>query len=305
MLRRLYLKVMKSLKWLPSPLYVGYYYEYYTGLRYNDRAPKGFTEKVQWYKAHYRPRILTQLVDKYAVRDFVRRRIGDQYLNRCLAVYDRVSDIDWDALPNQFVIKGVHGCGFNLIVPDKSKLNRTQARLKLTKWMHQNQYYRGGQEWAYKDVKPRLIVEEYMQEPGQAVLPDYKFFCFGGKAHFVEVHHDRGRKEYLSGFFGLDMQKMPFRDVPAAKDMHVAPPRPDNMDEMIQCAEALAKGFPFVRVDFYSVQGRTVFGEMTFYPGDGRFVYRPYEYELSIGDLFELPPLPPNSTIITTYDDHE
>lgn len=300
-MRRIYLALMKRMKWLPSPRYVGYYYEYYTGRKYNDADPKEFGEKIQWYKAHYRPKVLNMLVDKYAVREYVKEKIGEQYLNECLGVYDKVSDIDFDALPDRFVIKGVHGCGFNLIVPDKSKLCRLKARLQLHKWMHRNQYYRGGQEWAYRDVPPRLIVERYLEEPGRSALIDYKFFCFGGKPKFVEVHLDRRQSDYSSAYFDFDFKMLPFNDVSEEMSIHTDVARPENLDEMIALAERLADRFPFVRVDFYSVQGKTIFGEMTFYPADGRYSFHPEEYNRIIGDMITLPKLPPGESIITQY----
>lgn len=298
-MRRFYLGIMKRMKFLPSPRYVGYYYEYYTGKQYHDANPVDFVEKVQWYKAHYRPRILNTLVDKYAVREYVKEKIGEEYLNECLGVYDRVSDIDFDALPDRFVIKGVHGCGFNLIVPDKSKLKIWRAKLKMYRWMHRNQYYRGGQEWAYKDVRPRLVVEKFMEEPGKTALVDYKFFCFGGKPEFVELHLDRRQKCYTSGYYDLDFKILPFNDMPDSMTIRPDMPKPANFEEMVRLAELLAADFPFVRVDFYSVNGKTIFGEMTFYPGDGRYRFHPEEYNRIVGNMFVLPTLPPDSSVIT------
>lgn len=300
-IRRFYLGFMKRLKFLPSPLYVGYYHEYYTGRKYRDSNPMDFGEKIQWYKAHYRPRILNTLVDKYAVREYVKEKIGEEYLNECLGVYDRVGDIDFSALPDSFVIKGVHGCGFNLIVPDKSALCLWKAKLKMYRWMHRNQYYRGGQEWAYKDIRPRLVVEKYLEEADQTALIDYKFFCFGGKPAFVEVHLDRRQKNYTSGYFDFSFKKLPFNDVPEEMSIRPDVPEPSNFKEMIRLAEVLAGRFPFVRVDFYSVKGKTIFGEMTFYPADGRYVFHPEEYNRIVGDMFELPSLPPGKTLIETY----
>lgn len=299
--RKVYLGIMKRLKFLPSPKYVGYYYEYYTGKKYKDENPTEFNEKIQWYKAHFRPQILNQLVDKYAVREYVKEKIGEEYLNECLGVYDKVGDIDFDTLPNKFVIKAVHGYGFNLIVPDKSKLNRAKAKLKMQKWMHRNQYFRGGQEWAYKDIKPRLVIEKYLDELGRGSITDYKFYCFGGKPEFVEVHLDR-EQNHKSGFFDLNFELLPFRDVPENKWIKSSQvEKPENFAQMIEVAEKLADKFPFVRVDMYSIRGQIIFGEMTFYPADGRDDFKPEKYNKILGDKFILPALPVNKTEIKNF----
>lgn len=299
-LHKIKLTILKNLKFLPAHKYVGYYYEYYTGKKYNDANPLRFNEKLQWYKAHYQPKILNKLVDKYAVREYVKEKIGEEYLNDFIAIYDNISDIDFDALPKQFVIKGVHGYGYNIIVHDKSKLNRTKARLKMYKWKYRNQYWRGGLEWAYKDVKPRFMVEKYMEEAAHGALTDYKFFCFNGKPKFVEVHLDR-TENHKSGFFDLDFKQLPIRDIPIEGVINKPVPKPSNFDEMVHLVEVLADKFPFVRVDFYSINGKSVFGEMTFYPGDGRFEFVPDEYNYKFGEYFVLPKLPKGETVIKNY----
>ncbi|EGJ72368.1 glycosyltransferase [Bacteroides coprosuis DSM 18011] len=298
--RKLYLGILKKMKFLPPHKCVKYYYEYYTSQKYNDKNPIRFNEKIHWYKTHYHPAILNQLVDKYAVREYVKEKIGEQYLNACLGIYEDINDIDFDALPDQFVIKGVHGYGFNLIVSDKSKLNVRKAKLKLYKWKRRNQYYRGGLEWAYKDVKPRFLVDKFMAEAARGSLTDYKFYCFNGKPKFLEVHLDR-REDHKSGFFDLDFKLLPFRDVDESMWIQSPITKPTNFDEMVHLAEVLADRFPFVRVDFYSINGKTIFGEMTFYPGDGRYEFIPDEYNYKLGEMFVLPKLPKGETEITEY----
>lgn len=295
------LAVLKKMKFLPPERYVGYYFQYYTGKKYHDDHPVEFYEKIQWYKAHYHPPILNRLVDKYAVREYVREKIGAQYLNDCIAVYDSPWKVDFDALPDRFVLKGVHGYGYNLIVSDKSKLNRTKARYKLCKWFLRNQYYRGGLEWAYKDIKPRFVAEKYLEELERDSITDYKFYCFSGKPKFLEVHLDRSSGGHRSGYFTLDFEPAPYNDVPPEKAIRTPPPKPENFEEMKQLAEKLADRFPFVRVDFYSIRGKTIFGEMTFYPSDGRCDFYPQQYNRTIGDLFVLPRLSKGEKTITVY----
>ncbi len=298
--RKAWLGLLKRMKFLPPHKYVGYYYEYYSGHKYNDNNPVRFNEKIQWLKAHYHPKILNQLVDKYAVREYVKEKIGEQYLNACLGVYEDINAIKLDELPNQFVIKGVHGYGYNLIVTDKTKVNWCKAKLKMLKWKHRNQYYRGGLEWAYKDVKPRFMVDKFMEEANHSSLTDYKFYCFHGKPKFLEVHLDR-REDHSSAFFDTDFKQLPFRDVPQEMVIKESVPKPENFEEMLELAEKLADRFPFVRVDFYSINGRTVFGEMTFYPADGRDDFIPDAYNYKIGELLTLPQLPKGKNEITEY----
>jgi hypothetical protein len=286
-LKRLLLGLLKKLKFLPPPFYVKIYYEYYTGKKLDLEAPLEFNEKIQWMKVYYRNPILTRLVDKYAVREYVREKVGEKYLNELLAVYDRVSEVDFDALPDRFVIKGVHGCHFNLIVPEKSALKPRKARWLMRKWMSKNQYYRGGLEWAYKNVPPRLVAEAFLEEPGRKVINDYKFFCFNGKPTFLQIDLDRGTTDYRC-YYDMDWKKLPFttlRNTFFEGELE----KPKQFEEMIYVATRLAEGFPFVRVDLYNIDGRILFGEMTFYPADGRKEFVPEEYNRIIGDYLKLP----------------
>jgi hypothetical protein len=290
--------LIKKLKFLPQDFYVKIYYEYYTGKKLNLEAPKEFNEKVQWLKVYYRPKILNILVDKYAVKAYVKEKIGAQYLNETLAVYDKVSEVDFEKLPEQFVIKGVHGCHFNLIVSNKSKMNRFTSRLKLLKWMNRNQYYRGGLEWAYKDVKPRLLAEKYLSEMGKNIINDYKFYCFDGEPNFLQVDIGRGGTDNQKCFYDLSWKKLPFSKG-TVKHYDGELEKPENFDEMVAVSRTLAAKFPFVRVDLYNINGKVFFGEMTFYPGDGRIDFHPDEYNRIIGDKLKLPELKPGEKVVT------
>jgi hypothetical protein len=283
---------------LPPQKYAGYLYEYYTGKKLNLNNPVEFNEKIQWLKVYYHPQILNQLVDKYAVRTYVEEKIGAQYLNEAYGVYESANEVDFNKLPNQFVIKATHASSYNLIVSDKTKLVEAKARKLFKKWLNKNQYFRTGQEWAYKDVQPRLIAEKYLKEAGQGSLIDYKFYCFHGIAKFVEVHLER-TKDYKRGFFDLDFKKLPFNKGETEHAISEAVKKPDNFDELIFLANKLAEKLPFVRVDFYSVNGKAIFGEMTFYPADGRKDFYPEEYNKIIGDYFILPEIPKGQKHIT------
>lgn len=286
-LRRFFLRHLRKVRFLPSKLYVKIHYEYFSGNKLDLNNPKDFTEKIAWYKVFYRPKSLNQLVDKFAVRAFVEEKIGSQFLNTFYGVFDDVNEIKFDELPEKFVIKATHTSGHNLIVRDKNKLNLDKTKKLLKKWLKINQYYRIGQEWAYKDVKPRIIIEKYLEQIDQKSLTDFKFYCFDGKAKFIDIHTDR-EDEHKQGSFDLNFERLPF-GVSRFKQIYESPEKPVNLKEMIECAEVLSEKLPFVRVDFYAIDGKTIFGEMTFYPSDGRKKFYPEKYNRIIGDYFMLP----------------
>ncbi|MDO6470558.1 ATP-grasp fold amidoligase family protein [Maribacter sp. 1_MG-2023] len=297
MVKKLAYGILKKLKFLPQEFYVKIYYEYYSGNKLDYNNLKDFNEKISWYKVFYRPKILNQLVDKYNVKKYVENKVGKHILNETIGVFDKVSKIDFDSLPKQFVIKGVHGFHFNLIVKDKTKLNLAKSKYLLHKWMSKNQYYRGGMEWAYKDVKPLLLVEKYLEEMGQEIINDYKFFCFNGVPKFVQIDLDHGKNSYRC-FYDMEWRKQDFSKG-NIKHYKGEIEKPSNFNEMKEVALKLANNLPFVRIDLYAIEGRTIFGEMTFYPSDARSRFVPEEYNKIIGDYFILPKIPKGQKYIT------
>lgn len=285
-LRRIWVSIIKKCKFIPQKTYVKYYHEYYSGDKLDYKNLKDFNEKIQWYKVFYHKEILTQLVDKFLVKDYVKRKVGSHILNKTIKVYYKSSDVNFKELPDSFVIKGVHGCGFNLIVPNKKELNKIKARLLLKKWMIKNQYYRGGLEWAYKNVQPKLIAEPFLSDNGKTPT-DYKFYCFNGKPVYVRIDSFIDHKKTRC-FYDMNWIKQEF-----TKGASLLTPyeisKPENFNEMKDIAVKLSDEFPFVRVDLYSIKGKTIFGEMTFYPRDGRSWFFPEKYNKIIGDLFIIP----------------
>lgn len=288
-IRRFFLRYLRKMRFLPSEMYVKFHYEYFSGEKLNLKDPKKINAKLEWYKVYYRHRILNKLVDKYEVRSYVEEKIGKVYLNECYGVYNDPKKIPFENLPQKFVIKATHSSGHNLIVKDKSNLNIKIELKKLKKWLKINQYYRMGQEWAYKDVTPRVIIEKYLEDNNQKGLTDYKFYCFDGDAKFIDVHTDR-EINHKQGCFDLEFNLLPFgKSENYARISENDIEKPINLKEMISCAELLSDGLPFVRVDFYSVEGKTIFGEMTFYPSDARKKFYPEKSNLLIGAYFKLP----------------
>ena len=288
-MNRSLLGVLKRFKRvLPEETFLRIFYEYYLGRPLDLENPREFTEKIQWMKLYFRDPRLPRLVDKYAVRAYVKKKVGARYLNRLFAVWDRVGEVDFTGLPDRFVVKAVHGCHFNILVPDRSEFSPRRAKLKLLRWSWKNQYWRGGLEWAYRDVAPRIIAEAFLDQPGSPVLVDYKFFCFGGEPRFVQVDIERGIDD-LRAYYDMKWRRQPFITAGRANPLAGEAERPENFDEMVEVARELADDLPFVRVDLYNLDGRIVFGEMTLYPGDGRRPFAPDEYNRRIGDLIELP----------------
>ena len=297
-MRRLALALLKKLKFLPDPFYARVHYEYYTGKKLRLDTPIEFNEKIHWMKVYYRPPVLNQLVDKYAVRAYVEEKIGARYLNKLIALYDRASEIDFDKLPEKFVLKGTHGFHFNLIVPDKSKLDRRKARFLLNKWQVKNQYWRGGKEWAYKDVPPRFVAEAFLEEFGKDEIADYKFYCFNGEPRFVQIDEDRS-SGHRRAYYTSQWKKEPFSRQGQFTLIEEELTKPPAFDEMVEIARTLADQFPFVRVDLYNIQGKILFGEMTFYPADGRNEFLPDEYNAVIGSYIDLPEIPVGQRVRT------
>lgn len=295
---RLIARILKNIKFLPVKKTLEYRHKSYTGKTLNLKDPKEFNEKLQWMKLYFKPPILTKLACKYNVRSYVEAKIGKQYLNELYGVYDDASKIDFNALPKQFILKGVHGSGLNLIVSNKEDLNIDEAKSKMAKWLKYDQYKKIGYEWAYKDIKPLIICEKFLEQEGHSSLIDYKFYCFDGKPKFASIHMDRanGVKKV---FYDVDFNKLPFTTSSIEKMNTYNVDKPENLSEMVSLAEKLADNLPFVRVDFYSIKDKIIFGEMTFYPADAKKDFKPDSYNKIIGDYLTLPKIPKGKKIIT------
>lgn len=250
-------------------------------------SPKTYDQKIQWLKIYDTTPLKTQLTDKYLVRDWVKEKIGEKYLTRLLGVWDSFDDIDFDALPDKFVLKANHGCAFNYIVSDKSKMNKSDARFKFYNWLKINYAYRWGMEPQYRDIQPKIIAEEYLENDDKD-LYDYKFWCFNGKPEYIQFLSERNKGGLKMAFFDTEWNKMPFVYDHPRLDHEVE--KPENLDEMLEIAKTLSQGFCHVRVDLYRLNDGTVkFGEMTFTSCSGTCHWDPPEYNEILGDLIKLP----------------
>ncbi|MBR4328550.1 MAG: glycosyltransferase [Candidatus Riflebacteria bacterium] len=239
-----------------------------TGSKLNLANPKTFNEKLQWLKLNDNSDLKTTLSDKYAVRSWISKKIGEQYLIPLLGVWSSFDKICFDNLPKSFVLKCNHGSGFNLIVKDKSKLDLNNTAQLFDKWLKTNYAYLYGLELQYKNIKPKIIAEQYIEQLDGNLL-DYKIHCFNGEPKIIQVTGDRDFKtDKAKGcFFDLDWNKI---DIPTNCDLfEKLPRRPDNIDEIISIAKKLGADFKYVRVDLYDISNRILFGEMTFTPYSG------------------------------------
>lgn len=248
--------------------------------------PKSFNEKIQWLKLYDRNSEYTRLVDKYEAKKIIADKIGDKYIIPTLGVWERFDDIDFDSLPDQFVLKCTHDSGSLVIVRDKVSFDKVLAKKKLEKSLKQNYYY-PAREWPYKNVKPKIIAEKYMYTTMGQELNDYKFMCFNGKCQMLFTCTERYSSDDVKvTFFDLDWNELPFERYHKKSNVPIA--KPDKLTEMVQLAEELAKDIDFVRVDFYEIESEIYFGEMTFYPGSGLEPFRPEKWDDILGEKIVL-----------------
>lgn len=277
--------------------YIKQKYRRIFGREPNLKDPVTFNEKLQWLKLYHRRPLFTKMVDKYAVRDYVTERVGAEYLIPSLGVWDNPDQIDFDALPNQFVLKCTHNSGKGTcICQDKKSLDIEQVKQDLREGLAQN-YYRTSREWPYKNVPRRIVGEQFMvdqsnQDPAKA-LTDYKVFTFNGEPKLIYVyqsaHTEKGGKPVNTycDVFDLDWNLMPI--IQNFGNDPVTPARPKKLDEMLELSRKLSEGIPFLRVDFYEINGKVYVGEMTFYSWAGFEPFYPEEWDYILGSWITLP----------------
>lgn len=264
-------------------------YVYATGLRLNLDNPLTFNEKIQWLKLYYRDPLMVRCADKVAVREYISQVLGPEYLIPVLGIFDGLQDIDFASLPEKFVAKVNWGSGQNIICKRKAALDLKRARRQLQLWLQEkNNHYYSFFEWCYKDIPPKIIIEQYLEGAGD--LPDYKFMCYNGKVQNMFIVQNREKKHsggMTCTFFDVDFNRLPVSRLYPSSTEEVN--KPEQWEEMVAAAEKLARPFPFVRVDFYLVDGAIKIGELTFYPGNGTEPFSTYEWDLKFGQMLTLP----------------
>ena len=273
--------------WMDDKKYLKIAFRIKMGQTLNLENPKTFNEKLQWLKLYDRKPEYTCMVDKYEAKKYVANIIGEEYIIPTLGVWNSFHDIDFNSLPNQFVLKCTHDSGGLVICRDKAKLDMLKTEATINNSLSNNFYY-SGREWPYKNVKPRIIAEQYMEDNNSNELTDYKLLCFDGKVKCSFVCTERFTKGGLKvTFFDRDWKKMPFERHYSASNKDI--PKPYNFEKMIELAETLSNNIPFVRVDFYETNQHIYFGELTFYPGDGMEEFTPVEWDYTLGSWIKLP----------------
>lgn len=282
--RELRLRIVNLLSFIPDEPYLKMVYRIKTGKRLNLNNPKTFSEKLNWLKVNDVHPEYTKLVDKLAVRDYVNKIMGRDMFFPLYGTWEHYSDIDFDKLPDQFVLKCTHDSGSVKVVNDKSQINHKEledffeGRIKLNPFVL-------GREYPYKNVKPMIMAEKFMIPDGESDINDYKFFCFDGKPELMFIATERS-DDCKFDFYDMDFNHLDIENIHPNSDKPIA--KPECFEEMKELAVKLSQGFRFVRLDLYEIQGQIYFGEYTFFHGGGFWPFKPDKYEAEYGDLINL-----------------
>lgn len=248
--------------------------------------PLTFNQKLQWLKLYNRKPEYTRMVDKYEAKKFVAERIGEEHIIPTLGVWEHFDDIDFDALPEKFVLKCTHDSGGLVICTDKAALDKEAARKKIEGSLANN-YYWDYREWQYKDVKPRIIAEVFVESGAEGVPHDYKVMCFNGTPKLIELHQGR-YANHTQDFYDTQWNKQAIEQV-GERMSDTLVPKPQRLEEMLSLSAQLSRDIPHLRVDWYHTEEQLFFGELTFYDGAGLFPFVEEKYDRMLGDWIQLP----------------
>ena len=273
---------------LPDETYLEWMYYLKCGRKLELENSKRFNDKLQWLKLYYRDPLWTKMVDKYGVKELVSERIGPEYVARCLGVWDSAKDIEWDKLPNQFVLKTNHDSGNNgvFIVRDKSKVNKSQIIRRINASLRRDTSI-PGREWPYKDVPRKMFAEQYLED-ASGELRDYKFFCFDGQVKYLFIATERqSGGEVKFNYFDANFQDLGIVQHHPMSNKKIE--KPAAFEQMKELAAKLSVGLPEVRVDLYEANGRIYFGEYTFFHHGGMVPFHPDKWDIIWGENIVLP----------------
>jgi len=273
------------LNWLLDKPYLKAVFKAETGYPLDLKHPRTYNEKLQWIKLYDRNPNYTMFADKYRVRKYIAKMIGEEYLVPIVGVYEKAEDIPWEDLPDRFVLKCNHASGTNIICKDKASLNIKNATEKLNYWLKKNAYW-GAREWCYKDIKPCIICEKFIETFDGNTPDDYKVMCFNGEPRLIQVHHDR-YGEHTLDFMDINWRKTGIVQGPPNSNCEVS--KPSTFDKMIEFSRALSRDMYYSRIDFYSVEDRLLFGEITMYPTGGLSLFGKMETDFLLGEWIKLP----------------
>ncbi len=281
----IFLKRMK-IEWIvPDNIYLRMRYRLVFNRKLNIKNPTLYNEKIQWLKLNDHNPLYTKLVDKYEVKEYIRKALGEEYVIPTIGIWNSFEEIDFSKLPDQFVIKCTHDSASVVICKDKENFDIENAKRKIEKALKQN-YYLFGREWAYKNVVPRIIIEKYMVDESGEELKDYKIYTFGGIPRLVQVDYARFTN-HKRNIYDIQWNEMDvIFEYPTDSDVKFS--KPKKLELMLEMAQKLAKDIPHVRIDFYSINEKIYFGEMTFYPECGFGKIRPIHFEYEMGNWIRL-----------------
>lgn len=278
--------IKNLLKILPDKLYLQLMYFKHFRKFINFDNPKSFNEKIQFLKLKYRSNELTEMADKYKVKQYVSQLIGNEYVIPTLGVWNTTEEINFDELPEKFVLKCNNDSGGVVICKDKQALNIEETKKFLNSRLNNNGFWYG-REWPYKNIKPCIIAEKYMENNGQNELIDYKFFCFNGQPKVVLVCSERfASNNMCKTYFDEDWNLLNIREANHRTDKEQK--KPQSFEKMKTISQKLAKDMPFVRIDFYEIEGKLYFGEITFFPASGLEKFKPEKWNNIFGDMIDI-----------------
>ena len=284
--RSMRLKILKFLRFIPDKAMLKLEYRIKVRKPLNLNDPQTLNEKLQWLKLYNRKNIQTTMVDKIAVKDFVREKIGEKYVIPTYGAWERFDDIDFNALPEQFVLKCNHDSGSIVICKDKSELDLENAREVLTNGLTNNAYYYG-REWPYLNVKPRIFAEQFIEDKEYEYLPVYKILCFNGEPKIIQTIQNDKQPDETVDYFDTDWNLLEFtQEYPNSAQPFT---KPEKLDEMLALARKLSQEESFLRVDFYTVNGRVYFSEFTFFTDSGFGQFYPESWDTVLGQWLTLP----------------
>lgn len=279
--------VKKIMQFLPDRAYIQLKYFYHFKKFANLKNPKTFNEKIQWLKLFDRNPCYSIMVDKYEAKKYVAKKIGEEYVLPALGVWNTFDEIDFETLPNQFVLKTTHDCGGIVICKDKSIFDKKKAKNFLETHLKRN-YFLEGREWPYKNVKPRILAEPFMEDDKCHELRDYKFFTFNGLVKMLFIASDRQTEgeDTKFDFFDENFNRLNIKNGHPNQSVKIE--KPQTFDLMKNLASQLSKGIPHLRVDFYEVNGKVYFGELTFSHWSGMVPFDPPEWDEKMGSWINL-----------------
>ncbi len=288
------IKILQALSFVPDKLMLQTEYFIKNNRLPNLKNPQRFTEKLIWYKLNYRDPLMKKCVDKYDVREYIESLGYGDLLVNCYGVFDNVEDINFEVLPDKFVLKDTVGSGGHevIVCKDKSKLDIEETKKQLNKWLAENKNINKkniGREWVYDKIRHRIIIDEYIEAEKETGITDYKFICFNGEFGLLYVVNDRKLDEGADfAFYDENFNKL---DVTRSdeKPSKIDEKRPENFERLLEVAKNISKGFPECRVDLYDENNVIKFGEITFFDGGGYFSYNPDSFDFELGSKFKLP----------------